>query len=118
MLLVEILHLPPVKFKPIHACVDEHDKKILLSLNVCPMFQFVELTEVMREKGDAEFINLLNTIRIGDIVAGVQQKLNARFVNEAVDNCPQNDVHMFAENYTILFTTKGYFTNCQVNCTE
>ena len=82
------------------------------------MFQFVELTEVMREKGDAEFINLLNTIRIGDIVAGVQQKLNARFVNEAVDNCPQNDVHMFAENYTILFTTKGYFTNCQVNCTE
>ena len=50
------------------------------------MFQFAELTEVMRQKGDAEFINLLNKIRIGDIDADVQQKLKARFVNKTADN--------------------------------
>ena len=54
------------------------------------MFQFAELTEVMRQNGDAKFTNLSNKIRIGDIDADVQQKLKARFVNEAADNYRQN----------------------------
>ena len=54
------------------------------------MFQFAELTEVMRQNGDAKFSNLSNKIRIGDIDADVQQKLKARFVNEAADNYRQN----------------------------
>ena len=59
------------------------------------MFQFPELTGVMREKGDAEVIK----IRIADIDADVQQKSKTRFVNETADNYPQNAVHMFAESY-------------------
>ena len=59
---------------------------------------FAELTEVMRQKGDAEFINLLNKIRIGDTHPDVQQKLKPRFVNETADNYPQNAVHMFTED--------------------
>ena len=54
------------------------------------MFQFAELTEVMRQNGDAKFTNLSNKIRIGDIDADVQQKLKARFVNETADNYRQN----------------------------
>ena len=59
---------------------------------------FAELTEVMRQNGDAEFINFLNKIRIGDTDADVQQKLKVRFVNETADNYPQNAVHMFTED--------------------
>ena len=99
--------MSPVKFKPIYACVDEHDKiERLLSLNICHMFQLADLKEIMRQKCDAEFINLLNKIRVGDIVADMQQKIKARFVNETADNYPQNDVHMFAENYPILVHNK------------
>ena len=54
------------------------------------MFQFAELTEVMRQNGDAKFTNLSNKIRIGDIDADVQQKLKASFVNETAENYPQN----------------------------
>ena len=32
------------------------------------MFQFAELTEDMRQKGDAQFINHLNGIRTVDII--------------------------------------------------
>ena len=67
---------------------------------------FAELTEVMRQKGDAEFINLLNKIRIGDTHPDVQQKLKARFVNETADNYPQNAVHMFTEDWPIAVHNK------------
>ena len=70
------------------------------------MFQFVELKEFMRQKGDAEFMNLLNMIGIRDIDADVQQKLKASFMNETPDNYPQNAVRMFAENYPTVVHNK------------
>ena len=69
------------------------------------MFQFAKLSEVMRQKGDAEFIKLLNKIRIGDIEVDVQQKLKPRFMN-------------FQKISQIFFTITGYFTYCKVNCSE
>ena len=103
----DFLQLPLVRGKPIYACVDEIDKiDRLLSLNLWHMFRFAELTEVMRQKSDAEFINLLNKIRIGDIDADVQQKLKVKFINETADNYPQNAVHMFTENYPAVVHNK------------
>ena len=103
----DFLQLPPVRGKPIYVCVGEHDKiGRPLRLNLWHMFQLAELTKVMRQKGNAEFINLLNKIRIGDIDADVQQKLKARFVNETAHNYPQNAVHMFAESYATVVHNK------------
>ena len=62
----DFLQRPPVWGKPIYAYVDEHN--IGLSLNWWHMFQFAELTEDMRQKGDAQFINHLNGIRTVDII--------------------------------------------------
>ena len=124
VLLGDFLRLPPVRGKPIYACVDEHDKiERFLSLNLWHMFQFAELTEVMRQKCDAEYINLLNKIRIGDIDADVQQKLKARFVNETADNYPQNVVDMFEENYPAVVHNKKILDTlpgelCRVNATD
>ena len=50
------------------------------------MSQFAELIEVIRQKGDAEFIIILNKIRIGHYDEEVQQKLKARFVNKTADS--------------------------------
>ena len=56
----DFLQLPPVRGKPIYVCVGEHDKiDRPLRLNLWHMFQLAELTKVMRQKGNAEFINLL-----------------------------------------------------------
>ena len=103
----DFLQLPLVRGKPMYACVDEIDKIYrLLSLNLWHMFRFAELTEVMRQKSDAEFINLLNKIRIGDTDADVQQKLKVKFINETADNYPQIAVHMFTENYPAVVHNK------------
>ena len=103
MLLGDFLQLPPVRGRPIYAYVEKHDKiERLLSLNLRHMFQFPELTEVMREKGDAEVIK----IRIGGIDADVQQKSKTKFVNETADKYSQNAVHMFAESHPSVVNNK------------
>ena len=56
----------------------------------------VELTEVMCQRGDFEFISLLNKIREGEIDDDVETTLKSRFLTEK--SFPQHVVHMFAEN--------------------
>ena len=45
------------------------------------MFQFAELTEVMRQRGDAKFMDLLNTRRVGNVDEDVQKQIRRRLSN-------------------------------------
>ena len=56
----------------------------------------VELTEVMRQRGDFEFISLLNKIREGEIDDHVENTLKSPFLKEK--SFPQLVGSMFAEN--------------------
>ena len=56
----------------------------------------VELTEVMRQSGDFEFISLLNKIKEGEIDNHVESTLKSQFLKKK--SFPQHVVHMFAEN--------------------
>ena len=56
----------------------------------------VELTEVMRQRGDHDFIWVLNKIREGNIDEDVAHTLKARFLE--TKSYPEHAVHMFAEN--------------------
>ena len=56
----------------------------------------VELTEVMRQGGDFEFISLLNKIREGEINDHFENTLKSRFLKEK--SFPHYVVHIFAEN--------------------
>ena len=47
------------------------------------MFQFAELTEVMRQRGEAKSIDLLNKIRVGNIDEDVQKQIRKRFIKES-----------------------------------
>ena len=70
--------------------------KGFIALDLWRKFQMVELTEVMRQRGDFEFISLLNKIREGEIDDHVENILKSRFLKEK--SFPQHVVHMFAEN--------------------
>ena len=55
----------------------------------------VELTEVICQLGNFEFIILSNKIREGDIDGHIENTLKAFFLKEK--SFPQHVVHMFAE---------------------
>ena len=57
LLVADLLQLSPVMDKPVYATVDSCDSlERHLALNLWHMFQFAELTEVMRQRGDTKFI--------------------------------------------------------------
>ena len=77
------------------------NKTTYISVNKVLMykgFNMAELTGVMSQEGDYNFISFLNKIRIGVVNNEVERSLLSRFV--ATDNplYPIHAVHMFAEN--------------------
>ena len=46
------------------------------------MFSLIELTELMRQKDDLEFIQLLNNIRVRNVDEDVENKLKSRFTEK------------------------------------
>ena len=107
VVLGDFLQLPSVRGKPIYALIDDHERiEGFLSLDLWNIFKFVELTEVMRQRGDIEFIEFLNKIRVGNLDESVQTRLKARFIKENDVNHPRNALHMFSENSQTLLHNK------------
>ena len=88
------LQLPPVKGLPVYSSAASI--KGFIALDLWRKFQMVELTEVMRQRGDFEFISLLNKIREGEIDDHVENTLKSPFLKEK--SFPQLVGSMFAEN--------------------
>ena len=87
----DFFQLPPVKGLPVYSSASS-----IIALDLWRKFQMVELTEVMRQRGDFEFISLLIKIREGEIDDHVENTLKSRFLKKI--SFPQHVVHMFAEN--------------------
>ena len=62
------------------------------------MVHVVELTEIMRQQGQNEMINMLNNIRAGNIDEHTENLIKARFVHKNDPSYPDDAVHIFAEN--------------------
>ena len=60
---------------------------------------FAELNEIMRQRGDTKFIELLNKIQIRNVDEDVQKQVRERFIGESDINYPENALHMFAEKH-------------------
>ena len=56
----------------------------------------VKLTQVMHQRGNFEFISLINKIREGETDDHVENTLKSSFLKEKY--FPKHVVHMFAEN--------------------
>ena len=59
----DFYQLPPVKGTPVYLLVDDRLEK-LQSYKLWQMFKLIELTEIMRQKHDIDFIELLNKVSI------------------------------------------------------
>ena len=70
--------LSPVKGFPVYNSAAS--LKGFLALDSWKKFQMVELTDVMRQRGNNSFIRVLNKIREGNINEDVEHTLKARFV--------------------------------------
>ena len=92
----DLYQLPPVKGTPIYC--NTGNIKGYLSLDLWRGFKMAELTEVMRQQGDYNFISLLNKIRISVVDNEVERSLLSRFVAKDNSSYPRHAVHMFAEN--------------------
>ena len=85
--------------KPVYAVVDSCDSlERHVTLNLWHMFQFAELIEVVRQRSDTKFIDLLNKIRVGNVDEDVQKQIRKRFLEEFDINYPENSLYMLAEN--------------------
>ena len=57
-----------------------------------------ELTEIMRQRGDSQLIDLLNNVRIADINATDIELLQSKVIKPGSANYPIDALHIFAEN--------------------
>ena len=90
----DFYQLPPVKGSPVYSSATSI--KGFLALDLWKKFQMVELTEVMCQRGDHDFIRVLNKIREGNIDEDVEHTLKARFLEKK--SYPEHVVHMLPEN--------------------
>ncbi|XP_024116598.1 uncharacterized protein LOC112138269 [Oryzias melastigma] len=91
----DFYQLPPVRqSKPL--CVYDPSQLDLWQEN----FQMITLTEIMRQKDDTAFAEMLNRIRVkekSDVLSDADRALLAQTITEP-ENCPLDALHIFATN--------------------
>ena len=96
----DLYRLPHVKGNLIYC--NTGNMRGFFSLELWRGFKIAELTKVMRQQGDYEFISLLNKIRVGAVDDAVEKLLKSRFVAKNDLFYPKHDVRMFAENCPVI----------------
>ncbi|XP_066935952.1 uncharacterized protein [Clytia hemisphaerica] len=91
----DFYQLPPIKGGTIFSPFPE----ALLNIDhIWRNFKLVELTEVMRQRGDQVFIDILNNIRLGITQVNDMEVLSQRVVTESHPDYPREAIHLWAEN--------------------
>ena len=93
----DLYQLPPVQGKPVYVTDKTHIQGIL-GFDLWREFSMAELTEVMRQRDDINFVQLLNQIRIGKLDEESTNLLKSRFVGFNNLQYPQETIHIYAEN--------------------
>ena len=96
----DLYQLPPVRAFPVfnNRSVENCHPLQFAAIDLWRMFKIVELTEIMRQQGHNEMIDMLNKIRVGTIDISVDNLLQSRFVDVNNPAYPVNATHIFAEN--------------------
>ena len=86
----DLYQLPPVNARPICAASLDFEHPTSYAIKyLWEMFKFVELDEVMRQKEDKFFVDVLNKIRVGDVDSNIVKVFRSRFVNLDDHNYPE-----------------------------
>ena len=94
----DLYQLPPVNSMPLYASSNSGEPESYVADELWKIFRLVELTEVMRQKGDTSFIDLLNQIRVGHIDESSEMMIQSRYIDSEDSNYPRQALHIFAEN--------------------
>ena len=70
--------------KPVYAKYNDSWQNLVLLWN---LFEIAELTEVMQQRGDGNFIDLLNHVRIAELNDSDVSLLRSKFIKPN-DKCP------------------------------
>ena len=74
------------------------------TFNLChrwSAFKMIELTEIMRQKDDQPFTELLNRIRAGTQTEADIQCIQSRSISPSDSNYPHDALHIWAENQPV-----------------
>ena len=65
------------------------------------LFTMYELVDIMRQKDDLAFAQLLNRLRLNEMTEEDKQKLQTRVFDRDTGDNPKDAVHLFAENFYV-----------------
>ena len=65
------------------------------------LFTMYELVDIMRQKDDLAFAQLLNRLRLNEMTEEDKQKLQTRVVDRETGDYPKDALHLFAQNYYV-----------------
>ena len=65
------------------------------------LFSMYELVDIMRQKDDLAFAQLLNRLRLNEMTEEDKQKLQTRVVDRDTGDYPKDALHLFVENYFV-----------------
>lgn len=91
----DLYQLPPIKRKPVFEDYKDNKRNLYHPWQV---FTIIELTQIMRQKDDKEFTELLNRFRTGSYTDEDINFTNARLISPSADNYPLDALHSWAEN--------------------
>ena len=103
----DLYQLPPIRRKPVF---DEYKNNVFNLCHPWSVFKMIELTEIMRQKDDKPFTELLNRLRTAthteDDLKIIQSRSSDNSVNNA--NYPTQALHIFAENAPVDQHNNGH----------
>ena len=91
----DLYQLPPIRRKLVFQNYKNDTHNLYHPWQV---FTMIELTEIMRQKDDQPFTELLNRIRTGTHTEEDVKCINSRSVSPSDDNYPSDALHIWAEN--------------------
>ena len=72
-----------------------------------------ELVDIMRQKDDLAFAQLLNRLRVNEMTEEDKQKLQTRVFDRDTGDYPKDAVHLFARNVYVKKHNDNISASCQ-----
>lgn len=99
----DFYQLPPIRRQQVFA---PFKNELLNLMHPWHEFSICELTEVMRQRGNGEFIDILNHVRDGSFTNQHLFVLETRMISEKHCKYPLHALHIFVENFQKTYITK------------
>ncbi|XP_044741929.1 ATP-dependent DNA helicase PIF1-like [Chrysoperla carnea] len=94
----DFMQLPPVRDRYVFQLPNNHEYKDLFDRNpLWDEFSIYELTQIMRQKGEAEFINALNNLAVGKMTEEDIKLVKSCEVKN-LDDIPKTAIRLYATN--------------------